>query len=164
MKKIFIIIYIILIFSFNTTTNNEKIVINKEKEIIMDNYGFIKIDKIKLNRTFKLNGNIDKEIVALPETIFPSEKNMNSMIILAAHSGTSKTSYFNYLYKLKKNDNIEITYQNDKYIYKIIDIYHQNKNGKIKIPNNINKKMLILTTCTNNNKKYQTIYISTLTE
>ena len=53
---------------------------------------------------------------------------------------------------------------NKKYIYNIIDIYYQEKDGKIILYKVKNKKTLVLITCTNGKRNLQTVYIATLIE
>ena len=98
--------------------------------------------------------NIEENIEILKESIFPPNK--NSIMFLAAHSGTSNVSYFNNLNKLKINDTIEITINKKTYTYYIKEIYKQKKNGYININKN-KENQLILTTCDPTNNKYQLI-------
>lgn len=93
--------------------------------------------------------NIEKNITILKESII--EKN-NSIIFLAAHSGTGEHAYFKNLYKLKTNDIIIFKIKNKTYKYKINNITEQEKNGYIKINKNY-KDELILTTCSEHKNK-----------
>lgn len=133
---------------------------NKE-EII----GNLIIDKINLDMPLynieSKNNNIEENVTILNESILPP--NEKSIIFLAAHSGTSKVSYFNDLDELKINDTILLTINNIKNTYQITKIYKQKKNGYIKV-NKENKDQLILTTCDPNNNKYQLIINSTKKE
>ena len=131
--------------------------VNAKSVRIKPDVGTITIEKINLNRQFRKGGNVDKEIVML-DSNFPDLK--NSLLVLAAHSGTSPFSFFNYLYKLQLRDIIKITYDNKTYNYKIIDIYQVKKNGKAEFYKINNKRTLALITCTNNVKDKQTIYIA----
>ena len=131
--------------------------VNAKSVRIKPDVGMITIEKINLNRQFRRDGNVDKEIVML-DSDFPDLK--NSLLILAAHSGTSPFSFFNYLYKLQLRDIVKITYDNKTYNYRIIDIYQVNKNGKAEFYKINNKRTLALITCTNNEKDKQTIYIA----
>ena len=98
------------------------------------------------------------------QTIYPSNYPdvVNGNLILAAHSGTSNIAYFKNLYKLKNNDKIYIIYNGERYIYNIVNIYTAPKNGKVSIFRNADKTTVTLITCTKDNKKTQTIYISEL--
>ena len=64
--------------------------------------------------------------------------------------------------ELNVGDTAYVTYKNKKYTYKITNIYKQSKTGKIAIYRNYDKTTLTLVTCTNNDSKTQTIYISEL--
>ncbi|MDD6878767.1 MAG: sortase [bacterium] len=161
MKKIIIVICILLSFCMKTTSNidNYKDIKSKSNDIqVHEDYGYIHIKKINLNQKFVNNKNVDKNIIMLEGSSFPNEN--NSILILASHSGTSQFSYFNYLYKLNTGDQIQIIYENVIYNYKIIDIYKQKKDGSINLYKVRNAKTLVLITCTNNNKKYQSVYVS----
>lgn len=92
---------------------------------------------------------MDNNITILKESNYPQ------LIILAAHSGTGKIAYFEELNKLEINDEIQITYNKETSIYKVIKIWEEQKNGKIHIENK--EKQLILTTCSPNHKNYQLI-------
>ena len=136
----------------------------KNNDFIQDSdlpdYGYLNIPKINLNYMFFDNNNVDKNIIVLRPSEYPNVD--NSLLILAGHSGNGKNAYFNNLYRLKKQDNIYITYNNIKYSYSVVDIYYQKKDGNIKIYKFKDTKTLILITCTNNNKNLQTVYVSKL--
>ena len=51
------------------------------------------------------------------------------------------------------------SYNNKKYIYKIDNIYNEEKTGKVRIFRNKNKTTLTLITCTKDDDYHQTIYI-----
>jgi sortase A len=128
--------------------------VSKDNELI----GNIIIDKINLDMPLyninSKNNNIEKNVTILKESILPPSQ--ESIIFLAAHSGTSKISYFDNLDKLNINDTIILTINNKKYTYQIKNIYKQKKNGYINI-NKEKENQLILTTCDPNNDKYQLI-------
>lgn len=128
--------------------------VSKDNELI----GNIIIDKINLDMPLyninSKNNNIEKNVTILKESILPPSK--ESIIFLAAHSGTSKISYFDNLDKLNIDDTIILTINNKKYTYQIKNIYKQKKNGYINI-NKDKENQLILTTCDPNNDKYQLI-------
>ena len=91
-----LIIKTLIIILLTTNNNNNEIKTNKNvqnTEII----GNIIIDKINLNKPlYNINNNknnIEENIEVLKESILPP--NNNSIIFLAAHSGTSNISYFN---------------------------------------------------------------------
>jgi LPXTG-site transpeptidase (sortase) family protein len=139
---------------------------NVEKKEYVDPYlkyyiGNITIPKINLNKGFTdINSEyntVNKNVQVVKGSTYPDQKNGN--FILAAHSGTSYLAYFKNLYKLEKGDLAYVTYKNMKYTYKIVNIYEQEKTGKIAIYRDVNKTCLTLVTCTKNSKTKQTIYI-----
>ena len=156
----YIKLIILLIILLNKQDIYKQDTQNKE-EII----GNLIIDKINLDMPLynieSKNNNIEENVTILNESILPP--NEKSIIFLAAHSGTSKVSYFNDLDKLKTNDTILLTINNIKNTYQITNIYKQKKNGYIKV-NKENTDQLILTTCDPNNDKYQLIINSTKKE
>lgn len=70
----------------------------------------------------------------------------NSIIFLAAHSGSGEIAFFNNLDKLIKKDKIILEYNNEIYYYEVTDIWEENKNGYIHV-NKGETKQLVLTTC-----------------
>ena len=158
-----LIIKTLIIILLTTNNNNE----NKTNKTVQNTeiIGNIIIDKININKPlYNINNNknnIEENIEVLKESILPP--NNNSIIFLAAHSGTSNISYFNELDKLNLKDEILLTINNKNYIYIVKDIYTKKKNGYI----NINKEknnQLILTTCDPNNNKNQLIINSIIKE
>jgi LPXTG-site transpeptidase (sortase) family protein len=77
-------------------------------------------------------------------------------MILAAHSGTAGVAYFEHLDELKTNDEIYLTYNKKDYIYKVIEIWEEEKTGFIHI-NKEKEKQLILTTCSPKKDGYQLV-------
>ena len=126
--------------------------------------GIIDIPKIELykgfySKTSNLN-NVKFNLYVLPSSDYPDVENGN--LIIAGHSGNYNNSYFANLYKLEKEDTITIHYNNNKYIYQIINIYNEEKTGKVRIFRNKNKTTLTLITCTKDDDNHQTIYIAEL--
>lgn len=123
--------------------------------------GFLEIDKINLkvglvSKESKDN-HVNKNVEILKPADYPDVVNGN--FILAAHSGTSKISYFKHLYKLKLNDIASVYYKEYVYHYKIVDIYDVLKTGSLKIKRNSKKTVMTLITCTKDSKTLQTVYI-----
>ena len=111
------------------------------------------IKKINLKeKIYNLNdkrNNIEEHVTILKESIMPDKE--NSILFIAAHSGTGKIAYFERLDKLKEGDEIVLIY-NKKYIkYYVKDIWEENKNGYINV-NKEKEKQLILTTCSPHKK------------
>lgn len=167
MKKTFsILVAIIILLSFMTIIKvsntqslddlllNFKVIDNKQNNVI----GNIKINKINIDENlYKIESeenNVDKHVTILKESIFPNKN--NSIVFIAAHSGTGEVAYFKDLDKLEKNDIINLEMNNKQYIYIVKDIWEEPKNGYINV-NKENKKQLILTTCSPTNSKKQLI-------
>lgn len=132
----------------------EEVKEEKPKEKI--NYiAILKIPKIKLERGLvdpkSYLNNINYNIEILKESSMPDEVNGN--VILAAHSGNARISYFRNLDKLNIGDEISIDYKSNIYKYRVSDIYLIDKNGTAEIIRNINKSTLTLITCKHNTKK-----------
>lgn len=133
-------------------------------ELTNDYIGYLTIPKINLKKGFldkrsELN-DVEKNILVVEGSNYPDVKNGNLMI--AAHSGPGWRAFFNDLYKLSINDIAEVSYKGKKYTYKIVNIYKQQKTGKIAIYRNYEKTTLTLITCTNDDLTTQTIYIAEL--
>ena len=141
--------------------DNENTINNEE----VNNYlGVISIPKINLEQGFygidNPMNNVDKNIELISNSNMPDVE--NGTLILAAHSGNDRVSYFNKLYKLNIDDEIEIIYNKSKYLYKLIDIYEVEKTGSITLHNINNITSLVLVTCSNFNDNLQVVYISRL--
>ncbi len=124
--------------------------------------GNIIINKIGINKPlYNINSehnNIEENITILEGSTYPDKD--NSILFIAAHSGTGEIAFFNDLDKLQLNDEITIKYNNKDYIYQINNIYEQEKNGYISGTRE-NKKQLVLTTCCPNKDNCQLIINST---
>lgn len=135
---------------YNYTKYNTKKIesIEKVNNIDSEQIGSIKIKKLNLNQPlYKIDSeknNIEENVTILRDSIMPDQK--NSIVFLAAHSGTGKIAYFEELNQLTIGDIINLEYKNQKYEYKVNKIWEENKNGYIHI-NKENRNQLILTTC-----------------
>ena len=156
-----ILLFYLSIIKINNSTNfyeNFKIIYkykeNKENDII----GYLKIESLNINeKLYKIESpenNVDKHVTILKESILPD--NDNSIIFIAAHSGTGNIAYFKNLDKIKENSLVELKINNKKYNYIVKEIWEDPKNGYINI-NKEKEKQLILTTCSPNNNKKQLI-------
>ena len=120
--------------------------------------GKLIIEKINLNNLlYPINSsknNIEQNVTILKNSEEPS--NNNSIMFIAAHSGTGKIAYFKNLDKLQINDIIKLEYKNIKYTYQIKDIWEVKKTGTINVEKE-NNIQLILTTCSPNKRNYQLI-------
>lgn len=144
----------------NKEENNENTTANTNS----DYFGYLEIPKINLTqglvRLESKNNNVNKNIQTIYPSTYPDVSNGN--LILAAHSGSSSIAYFKNLYLLNNNDQVNVIYNNEKYIYNIINIYTVPKNGQVAIYRDLNKTTLTLITCTKNDETTQTVYISEL--
>ncbi len=126
--------------------------------------GVLKIDKINLEQGFYDKGNpnnhVGKSVTLLNPSNYPDQKNGNT--ILVAHSGSSYLGYFKHLYKLNKGDLATIKFKGKTYVYKIVNIYTDTKDGDVMIYRNKFKTTLTLITCTKDDDTTQTIYIAEL--
>ncbi len=128
----------------------------EKKEVKSNNkinyIALLKIPKINLerglvDRNSYLN-NINYNVEILKDSSSPDEKNGN--VILAAHSGNARVSYFRKLDKLTVNDEIIIIYNGKTYTYTVVNIYDIEKNGAAKIIRNKNASSITLVTCRHN--------------
>ena len=117
-----------------------------------DSIGKLIINKISLKeKIYDINNsknNIEEHVTILEE--------IDTTLVLAAHSGTGKIAYFERLDELNINDEIILYYKNKKYKYKITEIWEEKKNGYIHI-NKSEKRQLVLTTCSPKKANYQLI-------
>ena len=138
-------------------TQSESLKSKIAKEFI----GYLEIKKINLKQGLvSKNSRYNKvkyNIQMLSLSDYPDKENGN--VILAAHSGTGYLAFFKNLYKLKNGDEAKITYKDDIYTYKIVNIYNVPKVGKVKVIRDTSKTCLTLITCTHNSKTEQTVYI-----
>lgn len=137
----------------------------KEKEDYFsdDKYiGVLSIPDINLERGFYPIGSphndLSKNILFLKESILDSQD--ENTIILAAHRGNSKVSFFNDLDKLELGCLIKLNYKNKEYTYTLDYKYDELKDGHLNIYRDKNKPSLILITCNKKRRKYQTIYVA----
>ena len=128
------------------------------------NYDFVaelSIPKINLTRGLVAfdspYNNVNYNITIIGGSSMPDVDKGN--LILAAHSGYCYFCYFNQLYRVELGDTATITYNGNKYTYKVVDIYNVLKNGEVTIRRNKNKTILTLITCTHNSDTEQTVYI-----
>ena len=130
---------------------NEEVKEHKKIEYI----AVLKIPKINLERglvdpSSYLN-NIDYNVQILKNSAMPDQKYGN--VMLAAHSGNARVSYFRNLDKLSINDEVSIDYKGHTYTYKVVNIYDIDKTGKAQIFRNKNTNTLTLVTCRHNTEK-----------
>ena len=159
---ILIVIAILIPLSYKATDNilikiNDTKIEEKKKE--NDYYAILEIAKINLKREiFKINdtnNNVNKNLQLHASSIMPG--NNLSRVIVLGHSGNGLNAYFKNLYKLKIKDEVKLYYHNYIYTYEIKEIEEQNKTGEVYLKEN-KEDVIVLITCTKNNKNTQTIY------
>lgn len=132
-------------------TNKEETVTKKEISYI----GILEIPSINLKKGFyginDINNNVNRNIEIIENSDMPDV--VNGTFILAGHSGSGAYSHFKNLYKLSLNDELYIYYNENRYSYKVVDIYDVEKTGKVKIKRDANKTYLVLITCRHNTNK-----------
>ena len=138
---------------------NVKNIIKKKKYI-----GILEIPRINLQRGFYDFGfkenNVNQNIEVIESSLMPNQRFGN--LILAAHSGNSKVSYFKNLYKLEIGDIAYVYYVDKYYTYQLVNVYDEEKDGTVLIRRNNNQTNLTLITCDKNAKDKQNVYIFAL--
>ena len=125
------------IYTKNIIINKEDIITSKKPTYIVENdqIGYLKIDKINLFQPLlkkeSVHNNIEENVTILKDSIMPTEK--NSIVFLAAHSGSGSIAFFKDLNKLEVGDIIELKYKNQIYHYQINNIWEERKNGYIHV-------------------------------
>lgn len=157
--SILIVIYLISCnLIYNHYNKEYKVNINNDVKIskVEDNeyLGYIEIPIINLRKNlFKINSkknNIEYNVEILKGSIFPNED--NSIIFLAAHSGTGDNAFFNDLKLLNQGDIILLSYNSIIYKYIVTTKMEVTKNGYI-TGNRTNNDEIILTTCSDSLNK-----------
>lgn len=152
----------------NNKIENNKVNSKNESNNQKQNYyvAKIKIPKINLEKGLvDINSKyniVSKNIQIVKGSSFPNVEGSN--LILASHAGTNSVSYFRNLYKLSEGDKCYIVYKGKTYVYNIVNIYYQEKDGTIAIYRDYNKTTLTLVTCTKNSKTKQTVYVAELVQ
>ena len=129
---------------------------NAQAENKKSNYvAVLKINKINLVRglvdeSSYLN-NVKYNVQIIKGSNMPDVVGGN--LILAAHSGNARISYFRNLDKLEIGDGATVDYKDKTYTYKVVNIYDVDKNGKVEIKRNLSKTTLTLITCRHNTEK-----------
>ena len=95
----------------------------------------------------------------IKKTTLPDEQ-INSHIILAAHSGNSYVSFFRNLKKLDMKDKVYFYYKGVKYIYEVSNKYEIEKTGTTELKQT-NISDITLITCISGTNK-QVVYVATL--
>ena len=170
-KKIIIILLIIITSIFlvldikireeNESVNKEEIntyLISQEEEIKENQYiGILYIPTINLKRGFY---SISSELNNVNKNIQVIADDMDKILILAAHRGNSKVSFFQNLEKLSLGDEIYLDYRHKSYQYRLYYKYYEDKDGNLSIKYDNTKNVLVLITCVRELKDKQVVYIA----
>lgn len=130
---------------------------NEEDKSQEQYIGFLDIPVIKLKRGFY---SITSEYNDVNKNIQVIADDMDKLLILAAHRGNSKVSFFQNLEKLSMGDEIYLNYKHRIYKYKLYYKYYENKDGNLSIKYDNTKDVLVLITCVRELKDKQVIYIA----
>ena len=129
-----------------------------------DYIGFLEIPKINLKKGFlNINdsgNNVNKNIQILKHSTMPDVE--NGILAIASHSGNGWNAFFKHLYRLEPNDKVYVYYNNIKYIYNVVDIYDEEKNGIISINTSSTSSLLVLTTCNMVDRTKQIVVVAQL--
>ena len=142
------------------TTEPTTTVKNNQEDFLL----VLEIPKVDLKKgvyTFNspLN-NLEKNVEILKESNLPGVEKGN--VVLQAHNGTSKKSFFGKLHLMEVNDYVYIYYNGIKYTYKIDKIYDVSKDGDVEIYRDLDKTTLTLITCKKGTKDKQIVIVSYL--
>lgn len=169
-KKIFLVLLIIITSAFlvvDIKIREKDIIINEEKintylgleDNEEDNQyiGFLNIPTINLKRGFyslsSEQNDVNKNIQVIAD-------DMDKILILAAHRGNSKVSFFHNLEKMSLGDEIYLDYKHNEYKYRLYYKYYENKDGNLSIKYDNTRNVLVLITCVRELKDKQVVYIA----
>lgn len=146
-------------------------------------YNIYQRDKTKDEVTSYLNNpsidNNDKLIIEIPRVdvsnvvikanndfsnlkdslVYYGNVNPNNKIIIFGHSRMGKGIYFNRIDELKVGDKIFLTYNRERFLYIIEDVYHVNKANLSILRENKNEKKIVLITCLKKEKDKRLVII-----
>lgn len=121
------------------------------------------ISKIELERPIYAledpKNNVEENVTLLKESILPPEE--NSIVFLAAHSGTGEKALFSRLDELEIGDTVSLSFDSYQYTYQVETREEQPKNGHIQVLKN-QEEELVLTTCSEQDETKQLVIISKL--
>lgn len=157
-------------FLDNENNDDQEAIVNDDGEVqevdntptaTYDYIGVLEIPSIGVKRGFlninDKNNVVNKNIQVIEKSDMPDIKNGN--LIIAAHSGSGRVSYFKNLYKLATSDTTYIHYNGVKYTYSVVDRYEVEKTGEVVIKRNNDKTTLTLISCSQTDKTKQIVYI-----
>ncbi len=128
-------------FPIQLETKTEK---KKEEPLLI-----LSIPQIGLKRpVYSLNSpynNVQSNVELIAGSIFTEEDLQH--LILAAHSGTSKISFFKNLKNLKIGDKAYIYYHNQTFSFTLYDVTEETKSEYVRLKRAKNQPILTLITC-----------------
>ncbi len=146
------------IYKFNSV---EDIVTQSSTVIDNSYYNYLYIPKINLKKELlpvdHISNNIEENVTVLSGSTFPDST--SSSLFLAAHSGYGEIAFFNYIHLLEKDDVIVVMYNNIEYFYSVVYNSNQPKDGDIEV-NRFSDHQLVLTTCSVEDDKLQTVVVA----
>lgn len=144
-----------------TTTKQSNIPVIDVKTTKMNNYvAVLEIPKIGLKKGLVMTTKNFKSInYAISIDRHSQMPDHIGNFILYAHSGNSKIAFFKNLKDLEINDDINVYFNNKKYLYKVIRKYEVKKNGHLSVYNDGVNKYITLTTCSQSDKSKQIVVI-----
>lgn len=144
----------------NTDRNNEVVNTTYVEETTPYYIATLKIPKIGLEKGLvpidSPDNTLEKNVETIKESNYPDVTNGN--LILAAHSGNMKVSFFRRLLELNVGDTASIIYNGRTYTYRVNNIYDIPKTGWAEIVRDSNRTTLTLITC-RPGTDYQAIFI-----
>ena len=144
----------------NTIQNNEVVNTSYVEETTPYYIATLKIPKIGLEKGLvpidSPDNTLEKNVETIKESNYPDV--MNGNLILAAHSGNMKVSFFRRLLELNVGDTASIVYNGKTYTYRVNNIYDIPKTGWAEIVRDSNRTTLTLITC-RPGTDYQAIFI-----
>ena len=151
----------------NETANNKKdseYTITVKKVPTTKYIAVLSIPEINLKRGLveptSTQNSVKYNIEIIKGSSLPDKVSTN--LVLAAHSGNSKVSFFKDLDKLKISSLIELYYNGFKYTYELSSINTVNKSGEVKVTRTRDKNTITLITCKKDSDTEQVIYLGYL--
>lgn len=134
---------------------------SSKKKVDTDVYAELSIPKLQLQEPIYLKeskkNDVDQGLYLLPASDYLERE--DSQMVILSHSGNASVSYFKHLDQLRIFDTITIKIKGTTYFFKVLDIYEEEKDGKIAIKKP--KEMsLVLVTCTKYTNHLQTIVLA----
>ena len=147
-----------------TTTSTTKKTTTKTTTKKTEYLMVLEIPKINLKKGIYYMNNkyndVDHNVAILSGSSLPDEG--KGSVILAAHNGNTRVSYFKYLEELNNDDIVYIYYKGNKYTYSIYKSEIVDKVGTIRINKDNSVSNIVLISCKNGTKDKQIVYVGRL--